>query len=75
MYGKAVETVEKRRSGRRDPVVIFIFVYTVLAIVASIVTGVLTFCWIGMLVYAIATLELLVMLVVFDIMKGGSSGL
>lgn len=74
MKGKAVETVEKRRRERHDPLAILIIGYTVLAVVASISTGAFTAWWVGLLVYAVATLELLVFLVALDLI-GGRYGL
>ena len=70
MKRKAVETVEKRKSARRDPLAIIIVGYTAAAIVASISTGAVTAWWVGLLVYAVATLELLVFLVALDLIGG-----
>lgn len=70
MKRKAVETVEKRKSERRDPLAIIIVGYTAAAIVASISTGAVTAWWVGLLVYAVATLELLVFLVTLDLIGG-----
>ena len=61
---KAVETMERRKRRRANPDELFVCAYTLCAIACSIAVGTMTECWVGLLVYAISTLELIVILIV-----------
>lgn len=67
--------MEKRKGNSADPMVVFIGSYTVAAVFVSIAMGAATVYWIGLIVYATAALELVVILIVADIRGGGRHGL
>lgn len=69
------KTVEKRKENSADPMVVFIGSYTLAAVFVSIAMGAATAYWIGLIVYAIAALELVIILIIADIRDGGRHGL